>query len=242
VAGASDAAVQAAVAQAASQLEVDAVVIAGDVSDTDNLDAQLANEVPQAAVLGWSSDAGPAPLLQVLRDPGAAVVNVLVGDRPAGVLAVRDLALVAVDTRSQTIDEGELKRVRAALQAASAYSAVLLLSVRPLTLLRDGELIADRAYRLYEYALRQAANAVVSLASEVFYDGRFGGLAVVGVGRAEVNGCPRLLGHDACQPASITLVELGEHRRLRALHLLGPDFDRAASATDLPPEVGKVRR
>lgn len=242
VAGASDAAVQAAVAQAASQLEADAVVIAGDVSDTASLDGQLANEAPQAAVLAWSSDAGPAPLLHVLRDPGGAVVDVLVGDRPAGVLAVRDLALVAVDTRGQTIDEGELKRVRAALQAASAYSAVLLVSVRPLTLLRDGELIADRAYRLYEYALRQAANAVVSLASEVFYDGRFGGLAVVGVGRAEVSGCPRLLGHDACQPASITLVELGEHRRVRALHLLGPDFDRAASAADLPPEVGKVRR
>ncbi len=242
VAGASDAAVQAAVAQAASQLEADAVVIAGDVSDTASLDAQLANEAPQAAVLAWSSDAGPAPVLHVLRDPGGSVIDVLVGERPAGVLAVRDVALVAVDTRGQTIDEGELKRVRAALQAASAYSAVLLVSVRPLTLLRDGELIADRAYRLYEYALRQATNAVVSLASEVFYDGRFGGLAVVGVGRAEVSGCPRLLGHDACQPASITLVELGEHRRVRALHLLGPDFDRAASAADLPPEVGKVRR
>ncbi len=242
VAGAGDSAVQAAVAQAASQLEVDAVVIAGDVSDTASLNAQLANEAPQAAVLLWSGDTQALPLLQVLRDPAGAVVDVQVADRSSGVLAVRDMALVAVDTRGQTIDESELKRVRAALQAGSAYSATLLASVRPLTMLRDGELIADRAYRLYEYALRQATNAVVSMTSEVFYDGRFGGLAVVAVGRAEVTGCPRLLGHDACQPASITLIELGDHRLVRALHLLGPDFDRAAGPAEMPPEVGKVRR
>lgn len=247
VAGDGDAGVRTAVAEAASGLQVDAVVIAADVSDTTALDSAIAVQAPQAAVLAWSIDEPVAggerrPLLQLLRDPGSAVSEVQIGDRASGVLAVRDLALVGVDTRGQTIDEAELKRLRGALQAAAAYTGSLLLSPRPLTQLTDGELIADRAYRLYEYALRQQISGVVSATSEVFYDGRFGGLAVVSVGRDTHSGCARILGHEPCQPPSITLVELGDHHRLKVLHLLAPDFDRAATGAELPAEAGKVRR
>lgn len=234
------------VAAAAAKAQVDAVVTAGEPADLDTLEQQLGQQAPMVALIRWAIEPGPEGAeernLRVVKDAGEVVSEVQVGDKSAGVLAIGEVALTAIDTRGETIGEPELKRARLALTAASAYPGSLLLSPRPLTLLRDGELIADRAYRIYEHALRLAVTAVISASSEVFYDGRFGGLALAAVGRAKLESCPRLTGQDACQQPSVTLIEFGAKRRLTVLHLLAPDFATPAQPRDLPPEVGKVRR
>ncbi len=235
-----------AVAAAAAQAQVDAVVAVGEPPDIDALEVHLGQAAPTVPLLRWSIEApGPGQqekLLELIKDAGQVVTDVQIGDRSTGVLAIGELALVAIDTRGETVGEAELKRAKQALTAASAYPGTLLLTARPLTLLRDGELIADRAYRIYEHALRQAVTAVVSATSEVFYDGRFGGLALVAVGRSRLESCPRLTGQDACQQPSVTLIELGDKKRLKVLHLMAPTFAVPAQPRDLPAEVGKVRR
>lgn len=234
-------------AKVIARLDAEVVVVAGERSAADALSQAVEIEAPKAAVVHWpaSVDETAAVVgasLQVLRDPGQAVQQVGKGERDLGVLAVGDVALTAADTRGETLAEAELRRVRDALQAAAAYRTSLLLTARPLTVLRDGELIADRAYRLYEYALRHQASAVVSAASGVYYDGRFGGVTVVGVGSAEPAGCLRLAGHDQCQAGSLTVIDVGERGRLQVSHLLAPGFEARAGRAELPAEVGKVRR
>lgn len=246
VAAASGEEVCQAVAAAAAEAQVDAVVAAGEPPDIDALEVHLGQVAPTIPLLRWSiespMDGQQEKNLEVIKDAGQVVTDVQMGDKSTGVLAIGELALVAMDTRGETVGEAELKRAKLALTAASAYPGTLLLTARPLTLLRDGELIADRAYRIYEHALRQAVTAVVSAASEVFYDGRFGGLAMVAVGRARLESCPRLTGQDACQQPSVTLLELGDKKRLKVLHLMAPAFTVPAQPRDLPSEVGKVRR
>lgn len=203
----------------------------------------LHNAAPQIALLRWriaASDAGPA--LAVYRDDAKIVRPVQAGERPTGVLAIGEVALVAFDSRPEVVAETDLSQLRAALAAASAYANTVLVSPRPLTPFCDSDLVADRAYRVYEYALRNQVSAVVSAASEVFYDGRFGSQMVVAVGRAELAGCQRLIGDDACQPASATVAELGQSRRVRVMHWTGPQFGHLATDSDLPPEAGKIRR
>lgn len=235
-----------AVAAAAAQAQVDAVVAVGEPPDIDALEVHLGQVAPAVPLLRWSieppGDGQQEKILEPVKDPNQQVTDVQIGDKSSGVFAIGDLALVAIDTRGETVGEPELKRAKQAMTAASAYPGTLLLTARPLTLLRDGELIADRAYRIYEHALRQAVTAVVSATSEVFYDGRFGGLALVAVGRARLESCPRLTGQDACQQPSVTLLELGEKKRLQVLHLMAPTFTVPAQSRDLPAEVGKVRR
>lgn len=235
-----------AVAAAAAQAQVDAVVAVGEPPDIDALEVHLGQVAPAVPLLRWSieppADGQQEKNLELIKDPNQQVTDVQIGDKSTGVLAIGDLALVAIDTRGETVGEPELKRAKQAMTAASAYPGTLLLTARPLTLLRDGELIADRAYRIYEHALRQAVTAVVSATSEVFYDGRFGGLALVAVGRSRLESCPRLTGQDACQQPSVTLIELGDKKRLKVIHLLAPTFTVPAQSRDLPAEVGKVRR
>lgn len=236
--------VRLAVAQAAQRTQADAVIMAGEAADVAALDNLLQIHAPTAATLQWNVTAGDTESLplRLLRDPQQVVTEEAVGDRATGVLAVDDIALTNVDTRAETVSEAELTRVRQALQLASAYTLHLLLSPRPLTLLRDGELIADRAYRIYQHTLKHQTAAVVSMSSGVFYDGRFGGVSLIAVGRAASEGCARLTGLDLCQPPSITLFEAGERREFKVLHLVGTGFDSAAQSDQLPPEVGTVRR
>lgn len=231
----------------ATASQASAVVVIAVAADLAALDAQLRDQLPHAAVLHWHADeAGDAaqivPVLEVVRDTDQRLIDVRVGDRPTGVWAIDDVALVPLDTRAEVVSEPMLTAARIALQAAAAYPTAFALSPRPLTPLRDGELIADRAYRLYEYALRHQVSAVVSSTSGVFYDGHFGALVAAAIGVASQAGCARLLDADNCQPPSVTILEAGERRRVKVLHLLGPLLDRLAQSEDLPSEVGKVRR
>jgi hypothetical protein len=242
-----------ALAKAADRLEAQVLVMAGDEASTARLVPLLEQHSPGTALVAWSvrrlvvdpqalDEVADVPLLRILRDKGGEVQPLQQGQRSLPVMAVGQVALTAVDTRADTVAETELKRARDGLQLAAAYPTSLLLSARPLTMLRDGELIADRAYRLYEYALRNQVGAVVSTRSGVAYDGRFGGLAVIGVGQLGNTDCARLAGHDSCQPPTVSMVEVTGKNRLTVLHLLAPDFTRVIQPRDLPAEVAKVRR
>ncbi|MSQ83367.1 MAG: hypothetical protein EXR77_10860 [Myxococcales bacterium] len=236
----------AAVAVAAANMHADVVVADGDDVAMSALGDALRNKVPATVLLRWrlTTDHNQAEqsFLQVVSDPGKRLTEVRVGERSTGVWALGDLAIVPLDTRAEVMSEPSLSQIRAALASASAYSNVIALSARPLTPLRDGELIADRAYRLYEYALRHQVTVALSAQSEVFYDGRFGGLGVVGIGAVAMTGCVRLIGAERCQPASITVVEVSDKRRFRVWHLQGPEFSTVIADRDLPAEAGKVRR
>lgn len=236
-----------ALARRIGQLEVSAVVVGGSQADAALLASALQLHSAGTPLLRWrinaeSLDGQQEPLLQIVRDAGGDVQPVTGASKGAPVLSLGQIALTAVDTSGETLAEADLRAVRDGLQVAAAYEASLLLTARPLTLLRDGELIADRAYRLYEYALRHQAAAVISARSGVAYDGRFGGVTVLAVGSAGTEDCTRLAGHDACQPPSATLVEVVGRNRLKVLHLLAPQFEQVLQPRDLPAEVGKVRR
>ncbi len=218
------------------------VVVATDPAAAQTLSIQL----PDMAVLVWPTEpspteANPAPL-RIVGNPEARVSPLHKGARDLGVFTLGELALVPIDTRAETVSEPQLKQLRDALLAATAYPATVLLTARPLTLLRDGELIADRAYRIYEHALRQQVTVVISFASEVFYDGRFGGQQVVAVGRAQPAECARLTGTDACQEASLTVVDVSPRGKIAVQVLTGATFERVLSRQELPAEAGKVRR
>lgn len=230
-----------AVAAAARRVQAE-VVVATDPGVAQALSVQL----PDIAVLGWPKEPPPqdndAAPLQIAGNPGLRVAPLHKGARDLGVLTVGELAIVPIDTRAETVSEPQLKQLRDALLAATAYPATVLLTSRPLTLLRDGELIADRAYRIYEHALRQQVTVVISSASEVFYDGRFGGQQVVAVGRAHPDDCVRLTGTDACQEASLTVVDVSPRGKIAVQVLTGATFDRVLTRQELPAEAGKVRR
>ena len=247
VAAPSTQASRSAIAATATASQAQAVVVVAAAGDLAALDSLLRAALPHAAVVQWHTEvtgdeAQIVPLLEVVRDPDQRLVDVRVGDRSTGVLAIDDVALVPLDTRGEVVAEPTLAAARIALQAASAYPTAFALSPRPLTPLRDGELIADRAYRLYEYALRHQVTAVVSATSGVFYDGHFGGVIVAAIGVATQEGCARLLGSDDCQLPAITVLQAGERHRVKVLHWIGATLDRLAGEADVPAEVGKVRR
>ena len=228
---------------------VTAIVAMGDATAADQLAHALDVADPgvrhvallHAPVALDPAQPADAPL-KIVRNPGEVVTNVRKGTRDLGVLAVEDLALVAIDTRGQTVAEVELKRMHDALQWTGAFRATVVLSARPWTQTRDRDLIADRSYRLYEYALRQQVSAVVWASSGVFLDGRFGGLHVVGVGQANPATCVHPLGEDTCQPPSLTLLDVPPGRPLVARVLTGDDFAHVLARHALPAEVGKIRR
>ena len=245
--GALDATAAGDVARAAARLHADVVVASGDAASAAALSEALGREAPAAALLHWpvepsGPDATIEPVLRILRNPEERLTPVLRGDHDTGVLALGELALVAVDSRAANVGEPELRHLRDALQVAGAYSASLLLSARALTALVDGEVIADRAYRIYEYALRHRVQTVVSSASGVGFDGRFGGVGVVAVGAAQPATCARLAGSQSCQPGSLSLVDVSARGKATPRIVLGPEFRRAAPRRMLPAEVGKVRR
>jgi len=245
--GTLDAAAARDVALAAARLGAEVVIATGDTAGTQALAQALAREAPATSLLHWPAHSPPVddpaePALRVVRNPNETIAAVLRGERDTGVLALGNVALLAVDTRADTVAEPELRRLRDALQVAAAYGTVLVFSARPLTAVRDGEVIADRAYRIYEHALRHQVRAVISATSGVFYDGRFGGLGVITVGAVRPAGCAHLAGNDGCQPASLTLLDIGPRGRVSPRVALGPDFRRAVPRDMLPGEVGKVRR
>ena len=244
--GSIDAMRAALVVRAADRAEADLLIVASEADSAQAVSDAAQKHAPTLAILHWSLNVAAqgqaSPSLTILRDPASKLAHVAKGDRDLGVLALGELAIVAADTRAETIAEPELKRVRDALVVAGAYHSSLLLSARPLTLMRDGELIADRAYRLYEHALRQQTNFVVSATSGVFYDGHFGGVFVVGIGSAQVQGCPHLLGSDACQVDSISAIDVGSRGQVTVRVLVGKDFSQLFARRQLPAEVGKIRR
>lgn len=242
-------------AAAVGPMKADVLVLAGTRADAEALAFAIAPRLPAAAILHLPLETQAVlpgavqtePALAVIHDPGERLGPVRRGDRDVGVWSLGDLAITVVDTRGETVAEPELKRLREALQLAGAYRTSLLFSARPLALFRDGELIADRAYRIYEHALRQQTAAVVSAASGVFYDGRFGGLRLVAIGSAAgpgqgPTGCPRLQGDDACQPPSLTVLDVGERGQLSVHVVTGRSFGELVPRGSLPSEVGKVRR
>ena len=183
---------------------------------------------------------GGLPALALIRPGG--FVEIERSGQAAGIWAWNDVAIVSLDTRADAIDEAALKRLRTALQVATAYPSVVLWTARPLAVLRDGELIADRAYRIYEHAMRASVSVVVSAASGVAFDGRFGGVRLASIGLTSDAGCVHLAGDGRCQPATLTAIDIGARGRVTVHTLAGPTFERAVPPGTLPAEVGKVRR
>ena len=242
VGGAIDEAMATRVAALATDIEADVLLATGDAASAQALAQAIDNGALTVALLHWPRVAETdVPPLSLVRNPGDAVSAIRRGNRELGAWAIADVGFAAVDTRGETLAEAELKRLHDVLQWTSAYKVSLLLSARPLTLTRDAELIADRAYRIYEYALRHQVAAVVS-ASGVFYDGRFGGVRVIGVGDVQPAGCVRPLGQDACQQPSLSVLDVPAQGAPRLHVLVGDGFQTALAKHALPAEVGKIRR
>ncbi len=232
---------------------VAAVVAIGQAAMAERVARRTAQLLPGVPVLRLASDVA-SNADDVLTGAGADVVTgaglatIPLGEGDAlpppgiGAWVVGDVAVVAVDTRPMVVDEVRLGALRGALKRASAWPSTLLITARPLSALLDDETVADRAYRIYEHALREGVSAVISAASEVAYDARYGGLEAVSVGRLIPRGCARLRGSDACQTGTATLVELGRHGRIRVFHLVAPRFDHWLGNDELPPTVGRYRR
>jgi hypothetical protein len=229
--------VVAAIAAMARKAHADLVIVT-DAAAAQALVAQVA-EVP---VLVAPLEPGVPEPMQIASNPEDRLAPLRKGTRDLGVLTLGELALVAIDTRADTVGEPQLKQVRDGLLGATAYPATVLWTARPLTLVRDGELIADRAYRIYEHALRQQVTVVVSGSSGVVYDGRFGGQQVVAIGRAQAGECMRLTGTDACQPPTLTVLDVAARGKVAVHVLTGPGFDRLLTRQELPSEAGKIRR
>ncbi len=182
----------------------------------------------------------PAAALEVRRGEDA-VKKLIAGT--AEVTVIGELALVVHDTRWLATPEAAIRRPIKALEAAGAYPASLLLTAKPLSGLTDGDRAAPSAFRLYEGAVRSKTAAVVSAASQVAYDARYGALEAVAIGRAPPpRPCRRLSRHDECQSATITVLDVPTRGRVRALHLRGPKFLTWLTAAELPTTVGKYRR
>ncbi len=242
VGGTLDDAMAARIASLANDAQADAVIATGDDASAQALGQAIDASAATVALVHWPRQAqGEVPPLAVLRNAGDAITPIRRGNRDLGAWSIGEVGFAAVDTRGETLAEEELKRLHDVLQWTSAYRVSVLFSARPLTLTRDAELIADRAYRIYEYALRHQVAAVVST-SGVFYDGRFGGVRVIGIGEAQPSGCVRPLGQDACQQPSLSVLDVPAHGPPRLHVLVGDGFLTALAKHALPAEVGKIRR
>ena len=247
--GAGDESSLAALWAAVQQAGVVAVVAVGPASWADSVARSASSGLPDAAVLAFDdaveAEGKPAaqgegaspPLLRVVRAAVGAVAEL----PESGALVVGEIAIVPFDSRPLVVGEPALAALRRDLRLAAAWPALVVLTPRPLAALRDGEVVADRAYRVYEHALRERAIALVSTTSGVAWDGRYGGLAAIAVGQLRPNGCARLTGSDVCQPSTATLLEVRESA-VRSWHLQGPKFHRWLSGEDLPNSVGRYRR
>lgn len=184
----------------------------------------------------------PAPSrpLFVQRDVAGRIKTLVSGTSEVAVL--QGVALVAHDSRSDGHDEVAVVRTFRGMQAASAYDATLLLTARPLAAFADSEAIAESGFRLYEHALRTRVRAVVSGASGLAWDGRYGGLEAVSVGTLAKGACRRLKGHDDCQSPTVTVLDVPRSGRVRAWHLRAPNLQTWLTSGELPSAVGKYRR
>ena len=196
--------------------------------------------VPVLSLRAGVTDVAAGPVLTVAADPHEGARKLISGT--AEVLVVGGTALVAYNSLVEEHDEAAVQRAFRAMGAASAYDVTLLVSPRPLSALVDGDQVAIAAFRLYEQALRVKVKAVLSATSAVAFDGRYGGLEAIAIGAFDKGACRRLKGHDACQSATITLLELPRRGRAKAWHLRGPALTTWLSGAELPAVVGKYRR
>lgn len=223
-------------------LHMDTTLASVEVPLPDNAPGSAPGSAP-----GRAPDRAP---LTVVRDPLGRVTAA-----PGGqVWVLGHVALVVHDSRPLASSEAAMQGLQRALRVASAYPSVALLSARPLSPLTDREVVADRAFRIYEHALRSQVQVAISASSGVAYDGRYGGLGVVAVGQLRPLGCARLGGSDHCQAGSLTLLDLPAPRSAaagrpaaapgapRVLHLRLPSLTAWLDAAVLPPSVGKYRR
>ncbi|GEM_PF-3144332 len=228
-----------------------AIVVSGNAETAANARRQAVEEQVDTPMLHLDAPTGDVPgeaavaptipsPLRVIHDPERAVRSLIAG--AASIPVIGNAALVAHDSRSLAIDERQMVRTIKAMQAASAYPALVMLTTLPLAPLVDADVVAPSAYRLYEHALRNKARAVVSASSGVAFDGRYGGVEAVGIGAATGKGCRRLLGHDDCQSRTVTLLDVPKRGRVRARHLRLPQLVTWLGDTELPAEVGKYRR
>lgn len=235
-----------AVLEALAEAKLNAVVFGGSVTAAARLGELAAELLPHVPLLRVGVDSAATAEAPPSAESAWSVVRAATGAVAqvpnSEAVVIGRVALVFVDTRPMVLGEDALGAVHDALERASAWPMPILVSARPLSALLDEETVADRAYRLYEYALRDGAQAVVSLASGVAYDGRYGGIAAVAVGRLRPEGCARLRGTDQCQSGTATLMELRERGQVRAYHLVGPDFRGWLDADALPASVGRYRR
>ncbi|MCO4764023.1 MAG: hypothetical protein KC502_21090 [Myxococcales bacterium] len=176
--------------------------------------------------------------LTVVRDPLGRVTH----GAGAGVWVLDHVAFVPHDSRPLASNEAAMLALQRALQVASAYPSIAMLSARPLSPLIDHEQVADRAFRIYEHALRSNVAVAVSASSGVAYDGRYGGLGAVSVGQTAPHGCARLAGTDHCQRGTVTLIDLPKKGGSRTLHLRLPSLSAWLDTAVLPSSVGKYRR
>lgn len=198
-----------------------------------HVDTTLANiEVP------LPDSALDRPPITVVHDPLGRITAA-----PGGrTWVLNHVAFVVHDSRPLATTEATMLALQRALQVASAYPVAVLLSARPLSPLIDGEQVADRAFRIYEHALRSNVRVAVSASSGVAYDGRYGGLGAVATGQIAPLGCARLAGSDHCQAGTVTLLDLAAKGNPRTYHLRQPSLTAWLDAAVLPPAVGKYRR
>jgi hypothetical protein len=229
-----------------AEARLTAIVVAADAETTATLLPVAAERLPDVPVLRLAPDVAASPEAPAPTGPAFEIVRAATGavaEIPdTAAVVVGRLALVFVDTRPLVLEESALVGAHRGLERASAWPATLLVSTRPLSALLDDETVADRAYRLYEYALRDGARAIVSTSSAVAYDARYGGLQAVAVGRVRPPACARLRGSDACQPGTATVLEIRDRGAIRAYHLIAPTFERWLQGDALPSTVGRYRR
>ncbi|HAN31753.1 MAG TPA: hypothetical protein DCQ06_09175 [Myxococcales bacterium] len=199
---------------------------------------QLSDESIQKA----KADAAPAkstePTLTPLSDPNQEIRHIE-GTR---IWVYENTALVSHDSRPMVTSEASLRATQRALTTASAYSNCLLLTARPLSALRDDEKSADRAFRIYEHALRAKVSAVVHNSSGLAFNGRYGGVMTVSLGRLKPMGCARFHGSDDCQQGTATIIELRQRGGSKVWHLRAPSLSAWMRDDVLPTSVGKYRR
>ena len=230
-------------------LKVDAIIVFGSAPAAGGA-AQILAQLDSSAPLlhldtTLASIEVPLPDTALERAPLTVVHDPLgrVSAVPGGsTWTLGHVAFLVYDSRPVVSSEAAMLALQRGFQVASAYPAVVLLSARPLSPLTDGEQVADRAFRIYEHALRSNVRAVVSASSGVAFDGRYGGLSAVSVGQLTPLGCARLAGTDHCQSGTATLLDLAKTGAPRTLHLRRPSLTAWLEAAVLPPAVGKYRR
>lgn len=231
--------------EALGRAEVAAVVAVGGADHVTQVTAWSDATLPGVAVLALDDRVAADALAPAPSGPPLRLIRGLperTSQLPEShAIVIGDLVLVPYDARPLAVPEATLAALRRDLRLAAAWPALVVVSARPLAPLAEGDVVADRAYRVYEYALRERALVVVSATSHVAWDGRYGGIGAVGVGRAHADGCARPLAHDQCQPATVTLTEIRADGT-RVWHLRLDQPGRWLDEQDLPPTVGRYRR